>query len=42
MTIVILVTQGNHWHDCIISIRGEEGAHKTSLTPPFVLLKCLY
>jgi len=25
MTIVILVTQGNHWHDCIISIRGEEG-----------------
>ena len=30
----ILLTRGKHLHDCIISIRGEVSAHKTSLTLP--------
>ena len=37
----ILLTSGKPLHARINSLRGEIWAHKTSLTPPF-LLKCLY
>ena len=30
----ILITRGRHLHACIISLRGEVWANKTSLTPP--------
>ena len=34
---------GDHLHDCIISLRGEVWANKTSLTCHFFfLLKCVY
>ena len=33
----ILIICGTHLHDCIISIRGEVWAHKTSLTTPLFI-----
>ena len=37
----ILLTSVKHLHDCLISLRGEVRAHKTSITRHF-LLKHLY
>jgi hypothetical protein len=33
----ILITYGKHFDDCIISLRGEVWAHKTSLTTPLFI-----
>jgi hypothetical protein len=38
----ILPTYGKHLHDPIISLRGEDWAHKTSLNPPFVIKMTVY
>ena len=35
--IDILPTYENHFHDRIISLRGQVWAHKTSLTPPLFI-----
>ena len=32
-----LLTCGEHWHDDIISLRGENYAHQTSITPPLFI-----
>ena len=34
----ILLTRLKHSHDRIISLRGEDWAHKTSVTPPLFIV----
>ena len=35
--ITVLLTRGKHFHDSIISLRGEVWAHKTGLSPPLFI-----
>jgi len=35
--ITVLLTRGKHFHDRIISLRGEVWAHKTGLSPPLFI-----